>query len=90
MHMESKWGFLRSWLLATIMLLPSANAVDENPDLDRQATSLLRRECFSCHGPDKQEANLRLDSLRFIWSGGDNGPVLEKAENTDELSLESS
>ncbi|MCF7963803.1 MAG: PSD1 and planctomycete cytochrome C domain-containing protein [Pirellula sp.] len=92
MHMESKWGFLRSWLLATILLLPSANAYeenayDENPDLDRQATSLLRRECFSCHGPDKQEANLRLDSLRFLWSGGDNGPVLEKAENTDELSL---
>ncbi|MFY8199710.1 MAG: PSD1 and planctomycete cytochrome C domain-containing protein [Pirellula staleyi] len=89
MHFESIWGCFRSWLLATVLFLPSANADDDKPDLDRLAISLLRRECFSCHGPDKQEANLRLDSLRFLWSGGDNGPVLEKAENSDEVSLQS-
>ena len=37
---------------------------------------LLKSKCVSCHGPEKQEANLRLDSLDAAKRGGDNGTAL--------------
>jgi len=39
--------------------------------------TLFRAKCFSCHGPEKQRANLRLDTPAGIQEGGDSGPVLE-------------
>lgn len=53
--------------------LVTADIINE---LNTNAVSLLRRECISCHGPEKQEANLRLDTRLFVISGGDNGPLL--------------
>ena len=53
-------------------------AAHMDAELNRQAVSLLRRECFSCHGPDKQEAELRLDSSEAILAGGENGKVIER------------
>jgi len=51
-------------------------------DVSKKAVSLLRRECVSCHGPDKQEAGLRLDSSVFLHAGGDNGTVLPSNETS--------
>jgi uncharacterized membrane protein len=33
--------------------------------------------CFTCHGTDKQKANLRLDSYGFLLRGGKHGPVVK-------------
>ncbi len=66
--------FLQCFALYLCMA-PSVEA-DISNDLNTNAVSLLRRECISCHGPEKQEANLRLDSRPSFIAGGDNGPVL--------------
>jgi hypothetical protein len=38
---------------------------------------VLAEHCFSCHGPEKQRAGLRLDSKAAALHGGDDGPVLD-------------
>jgi len=53
---------------------------DEGMDLGKKAVSILRRECNSCHGPDKQEASLRLDTQAFLFAGGENGSVISSAD----------
>ena len=37
---------------------------------------LLKAKCLSCHGPDKQEGGLRLDSLQAALKGGESGPAI--------------
>ncbi|MDA1016573.1 MAG: DUF1553 domain-containing protein [Planctomycetota bacterium] len=37
---------------------------------------LLRAKCVSCHGREKQEGGLRLDSLQAALKGGDSGPAI--------------
>ncbi len=37
---------------------------------------LLVAKCISCHGPEKQEGNLRLDSLAAAEHGGDRGATI--------------
>ena len=41
---------------------------------------LLARHCYECHGPDKQEGSLRLDTLKGILSGGDSGMVVQSGK----------
>lgn len=37
---------------------------------------VLNQHCVDCHGPAKSKGGLRLDSLKRIKAGGDDGPVL--------------
>src|SRR5205807_1314450 len=37
---------------------------------------MLQQQCVSCHGPEKSESELRLDSLAALFKGGKSGPVL--------------
>ncbi len=37
---------------------------------------VLAAHCFSCHGPKKQEAGLRLDTAAGLKAGADVGPVV--------------
>jgi mono/diheme cytochrome c family protein len=37
---------------------------------------LFEKSCFKCHGPDKQKAKLRVDSLEALKKGGEDGDVL--------------
>lgn len=41
-----------------------------------QAIAVLRRHCVECHGPQRQEAGLRLDSRAAAITGGHSGPAL--------------
>lgn len=41
---------------------------------------LLAEHCYSCHGPDKQKAGLRLDSLEAIQKGSRHGAVVESGK----------
>lgn len=38
---------------------------------------LLSEHCHSCHGPNKQQAGLRLDSRGALLKGGENGPAIK-------------
>jgi mono/diheme cytochrome c family protein len=49
-------------------------------DYQDQVKALLRERCFACHGPLRQESNLRLDTLQSMLQGGDSGSVLLPGE----------
>src|SRR5437868_14437639 len=42
---------------------------------EKQVRPLLAANCLSCHGPQKQEGNLRLDTREAVLKGGDSGPA---------------
>jgi mono/diheme cytochrome c family protein/uncharacterized membrane protein len=39
---------------------------------------ILLQRCSACHGPEKQKAELRMDSLSALLKGGKSGPALVK------------
>jgi ankyrin repeat protein/mono/diheme cytochrome c family protein len=45
-------------------------------DFIRDVKPLLAEKCHSCHGPDAQQAGLRLDTRQPAMRGGDYGPVI--------------
>ncbi|MFL5246162.1 MAG: PSD1 and planctomycete cytochrome C domain-containing protein [Gemmataceae bacterium] len=49
---------------------------------------VLIENCFSCHGPKKQMAGLRLDSLAALLKGGDDGPVVKPGLPDDSLLIQ--
>jgi hypothetical protein len=45
----------------------------EKVDFARQIKPLLERSCVTCHGPDKQRSNFRVDSRDALLKGGNSG-----------------
>src|SRR5260370_710467 len=43
---------------------------------ESQIRPIWANNCFSCHGPEKQKAKLRLDSQDALTKGSENGPVI--------------
>jgi mono/diheme cytochrome c family protein len=77
---------LPSWVALTALLLlsgmttcPRSAFAEEKPgaeghvDFVQQVLPILRDNCFSCHGPDKQKSGYRLDSKLVAVAGGDFG-----------------
>src|SRR5215471_6897966 len=51
---------------------PVARPVDFLKDIQ----PILARSCYSCHGPEKQKADLRWDSKATVFRQGEHGPLL--------------
>ena len=51
-------------------------ADDQAAAFRKQVLPLLRTRCITCHGPEKQEGGLRLDSLDAAIKGGDQGSAI--------------
>ncbi len=49
------------------------------------AKPLLEKHCYSCHGPEKQEGNLRLDTLQGLSLGGKSGAALVPGKADESL-----
>jgi cytochrome c553 len=68
-------------LVACLAATP-LRAADGKSDLaqveffEKQVRPLLAENCFSCHGPEKQRAGLRLDSRDGLLTGGESGPAV--------------
>ena len=79
MNFSSRW--LRAVVVAVVAGSPFAAAVQgEEPsaspvDFARDVFPILRRSCFECHGPEKQEGDLRLDDRAAALRGGASGPA---------------
>lgn len=56
--------------------LVRASNPEENPVYLKKVRPLLDTQCVKCHGPEKQKANLRLDTLKAMMEGGDSGPAV--------------
>ena len=75
--------FAVATMLAMIVLGATGGVLladDHDPvateQFERQVRPLLLAKCVSCHGDEKQESNLRLDSASGIHTGGDYGVPL--------------
>lgn len=58
--------------LCALLVLPSVCAGD-GPDYAGQIAPIFEEHCIDCHGPDTQEAGLRLDRRALMLKGGDSG-----------------
>jgi hypothetical protein len=66
--------------LSLFVLLPGAGPA---ADFNRDVRPVLARHCYSCHGPAKQRASLRLDTARALRAGGDSGPAVVPGKSAD-------
>jgi hypothetical protein len=48
----------------------------DTPTYAKNIQPILADRCYSCHGPEKQKGELRLDSIEAIRKGGKNGAIL--------------
>ncbi|MFN7936354.1 MAG: PSD1 and planctomycete cytochrome C domain-containing protein [Bryobacteraceae bacterium] len=73
-------------MLLPILILASLNAQDAT-FFETKVRPVLARQCYSCHGPDKQFSNLRVDTREALLKGGNRGPSLQPG-NTNSLLLQ--
>src|SRR5712691_9473591 len=63
-------------LLALVCSVPPVGAAEPGPQdadfFESKVRPILAQNCFSCHGPKKQQAGLRLDSRAAVLKGSDN------------------
>lgn len=52
-------------------------------DYTKDVKPLLQQNCYSCHGPEVQQAGLRLDLRQNALRGGDYGPVIVPGKSTE-------
>ncbi|MEO5997045.1 MAG: DUF1549 domain-containing protein, partial [Chitinophagaceae bacterium] len=67
----------------------------EELELNVQVRAIFAHNCYKCHGPEKIKGELRLDSKKMIFKGGEDGPVIipgdiSKSELYNRISLPAS
>ncbi|MBX9791801.1 MAG: PSD1 and planctomycete cytochrome C domain-containing protein [Pirellulales bacterium] len=82
--------FVAILLLVAVSALraPGAEAnapVAEAVDFTREIRPILAGHCFKCHGPDKQESGLRLDTAQGLQTGGYSGPAVAAGKSAESL-----
>lgn len=80
---------MTSWpkLLLTGSALAFCTAArSEVPFYQARVAPILDRHCVVCHGPEKQKAKLRMDTLEGLLKGAEAGPVV-KADSPKESEL---
>jgi len=81
-YLKNCWLLLPFWCGAS---LHGAVAADDRVDFARHVRPIFERSCWECHGPDKQEAGLRLDRRERALQGGDSGRVLIAGKSGESL-----
>lgn len=67
-------GRLPLWVL--IIGLFGKSSAQQFEFFETKVRPVLARNCYSCHGPDKQFSGLRVDSREALLRGGKRGPAL--------------
>ena len=60
-------------LCSLVVICEIATSAENNVDFSRQIRPLFAKHCYACHGPDKQEAGLRLDQEKIVYSKLESG-----------------
>lgn len=83
------------WAALVLLTAPTVrSAEDPKPDPDAAAffeTSVrpvLVESCLSCHGPEKQRSDLRVDSREALLKGGALGPAIEPGNPEESLLIQ--
>ena len=85
-------GAWRGLWSCTAVLLPLCAAGADPPPSEtlfsRRVQPLLVKHCWKCHGPEKAESGLRLDSRERMLTGGDRGPAIVPSDADRSLLIE--
>ncbi|MFM7038728.1 MAG: DUF1553 domain-containing protein [Planctomycetaceae bacterium] len=75
--------------VSAVWLSAASAATAQQPEVNfsRQIKPLLARRCFACHGPDKAEAGLRLNSLEAATKALESGHSAVVPGNADTSEL---
>ena len=81
---------LKRCLLGLLLLPVGLTAAEETARVDyaTHIKPLLAKHCAKCHGPEKQQSGLRVDSGRALMAGGDSGPAVVAKEPTKSLLIQ--
>ncbi len=58
-------------------------AATQKIDFVKDIEPILADRCYSCHGPEKQKADLRWDSKESAFKSGDHGPIIVPGKSAD-------
>ncbi len=64
---------------------PLPPAAGRKVDFTRDIRPILASRCYQCHGPEKQKAELRLDTRAGGLKGGEAGPVIVPGQSARSL-----
>lgn len=83
-------SYHRTFALCVALLAsnPGTRAVASDPALDhfeRRIRPLFAEHCLGCHGDEKQEAGLRLDSREALLKGGETGAAVVPGKPEESL-----
>ncbi len=62
---------------------PGSPTTSSPVDFLRDVRPTLEKRCFSCHGPDRQESDLRLDRRADALRGGENGVAIVPGKSAE-------
>ncbi len=85
-----RWLVVVACLLVLASGAPAAEPTVPAQDLaffENKVRPLLAEHCFKCHGPKRQESELRVDSRAALLHGGVKGPALVAGKPGDSLLL---
>ncbi len=74
----NRFFLLISLTIVTTISLPMLTWADEKPvDYAREIKPILEKNCYECHGPEKQKSGFRLDIKSQAFKGGSgHGPAI--------------
>ena len=75
-------SFAFALLIGTSFATPlrAADPPIDDEYFEKKVRPILVANCISCHGKEKQKADLRLDSREAMLKGGENGPSLRPGD----------
>lgn len=74
---------------ALAAILPSVRGDEPAPvDYLRDVKPIFVERCVACHGPDKQQSDLRLDTAAAATSGGISGPAIVSGNSGESLVIQ--
>lgn len=80
---------IRLLVVLSLMLATSSTWASQSEiDYLRQVKPLLAEKCYACHSVLNQEADLRLETLDLLLSGGESGPAIVPGDSQLSLIVE--
>ena len=81
-------------ICASLALASTATAADKKGTIppasdkkgvtyDKDIKAIFEKNCFKCHGAEKQKGKLRLDTLAAALKGGENGKAINAGKSAD-------
>jgi hypothetical protein len=76
---------MRTFLWPQVVVVLVIGGAASAADFERDVRPILTKNCIRCHGPEKQESGLRVDSVARLLQGGDRGPAIVPGKSGESL-----